>query len=691
MLRLKIILQSKLFIICSLAFIIIYVILFTKVIRYRSIYRDDEKSFTGIVLEKKIDGDKLSMLLKAKEKITVTYYFKSAEEKKDINAILELGSKITVLGSISSPLENTIPNTFNYKEYLYNKKIYKVFNANEIKFYDAKINIMYRIKNSFIKRASKYDAKGYMQAFILGDKSAIDSDAYNSFRINGVTHLFAVSGMHVSFLVATIIFLLNKLKIKEKYSNIIVILFLIFYMFLIGFSASIVRTALLYIFLLVNKRLKIGLKSVYVLYLVFILLLIINPFYIYDLGFLYSFLTSWGLILFSKKIKGGYITKLFKVSLIAFLFSLPITISNFYKFNLLTIFNNMIIVPFISLILFPFTLVVFIIPILEPILIFLFNILEYINYVLRLIKLEITVPKISFVFLGIYYFIIYLYYKWGYKSLGLLGSLFIIIKARPYTDMNAYVYFLDVGQGDSSLIISPQRKEIIMIDTGGLISYPKEEWQERNNKFNLANNIISFLNSLGLDYLDLLIITHGDIDHLGYAKDIMCEIKVKKIMVNNNKINNYEKELIQNKEIIKDSYLTKNIKINNLNFSVSDDENASSLVLYTKINHNSFLFMGDAPLEVEKEIINNYQLKSNFLHVGHHGSNTSSDYDFIKKVNPEYAIISSGRNNRYHHPSRETLDTLDILNIDYFNTQNTGTIKVIVKKDGRKKLVFCPP
>ena len=440
--------------------------------------------------------------------------------------------------------------------------------------------------------------------FRSGDNSYIADDVYEIYRSNGVTHLFAVSGMHVSILVGFIIYILNKFKIKDILINVIVILFLSFFMFLTGFSASVIRAGLLYIFLLINKKIGLNLNTLIVLYLVLFILLLINPFYVFDLGFIYSFMTAFGLIIFNKKIQGGYIKKIMLVSTIAFMFSLPITLYNFYEFNLLTILNNIIIVPFVSIGLFPLALITFIFPFLDILLVYGIKILEFINSTLNVFSINIIVAKINIVFIFIYYIGVYLIYKKGYRYIGLLVLLVFIFKLVPFLDNNNYVYYLDVGQGDASLIITENRKDIVMIDTGGKIDFQKKDWQKRNKEFNLADNIITFLKSLGINTVDLLVITHGDKDHLGYAKDIMKSINIKALMLNNNQDNSLEKQLRQNVKIsCKNIYQGKYVNINNINDYIESDENDSSLVLNVTLDNKNFLFMGDAPKKVEQHKI----------------------------------------------------------------------------------------
>lgn len=691
MLRLKIILQSKIFIVFSILFILTYVLFFTKVVKYNSKYSDKTKNVSGIVIDFNIDGDKLNLLIKAQEKVKCTYYIKDEKEKDYLVNNLFLGTLVYLEGNFSVPNNNTIPNTFNYKKYLYNKKIYKIIEIDKIILDNSKIDMWNDIKNNIFKKLKNYSSFNYLQAFILGDNSYIADDVYEIYRSNGVTHLFAVSGMHVSILVGFIIYILNKFKIKDILINVIVILFLSFFMFLTGFSASVIRAGLLYIFLLINKKIGLNLNTLIVLYLVLFILLLINPFYVFDLGFIYSFMTAFGLIIFNKKIQGGYIKKIMLVSTIAFMFSLPITLYNFYEFNLLTILNNIIIVPFVSIGLFPLALITFIFPFLDILLVYGIKILEFINSTLNVFSINIIVAKINIVFIFIYYIGVYLIYKKGYRYIGLLVLLVFIFKLVPFLDNNNYVYYLDVGQGDASLIITENRKDIVMIDTGGKIDFQKKDWQKRNKEFNLADNIITFLKSLGINTVDLLVITHGDKDHLGYAKDILKSINIKALMLNNNQDNSLEKQLRQNVKIsCKNIYQGKYVNINNINDYIGSDENDSSLVLNVTLDNKNFLFMGDAPKKVEQHILKKYKFKPSILKLGHHGSNTSSDFNFLNSYKPKYAIISAGRNNRYNHPAKETVDALNKLKIDYFNTQTCGTIKFIFRRNEEKIIFYTP-
>ena len=199
MTKLKNLLLFNKFFIIILVFIIIYVLVFTKFITYESKYNINDTYFEGKITNYAINGDKLSLDIKTKEKLKGTYYFKTKEEKEYWLNNICIGCSIKINGTLTEPSNNTIPNTFNYKKYLYNKKIYYTINISNFKI-NKDNNILSKIKDYFYKRTNNLPNSDYLKIFILGDKSLISSDDYNEFQINGVSHLLAISGMHIGIL-----------------------------------------------------------------------------------------------------------------------------------------------------------------------------------------------------------------------------------------------------------------------------------------------------------------------------------------------------------------------------------------------------------------------------------------------------------------------------------------------------------
>ncbi len=661
----------------------------TILIKYESKYDINTKEISGKLIKYNVDGDKLSLVIKSKEKVQCTYYITSEEEKIYYQNKLKLGITIKLNGKLNKPINNTVPNTFNYKKYLYNHQIYYLMTVDKIVITNNKENIFYKIKNSLIKRMEESsNTTRYLKAFILGDISEMNSEVYKDFQTLGVSHLFAISGMNITLFAAIIIFLLKKLKIPEDTRYVIAILFLFFHLFLTAFSPSVLRATLFFVFLSINKIFYTNIKTINIYLFTLAILIFINPFILYDIGAEYSLITSLGLILASEKLNNkNYLISLFNTSFIALLFSLGITGINFYEINLLSLINNLIFVPLVSFVIYPLSLIVLILPFLNPLLALSIKILEYLSTFFSNFSLNFLLPKTIMIFWLIYYIVLIIFIKTDKKRYLILVFIMLIAnRFYPKLDTSHYVYFLDVGQGDSSVIITSHQKEVIMIDTGGKLEYEKEAWQKRDTSYHISDNILIFLKSLGINKINLLIITHGDEDHAGEALNILSNFKVNKVILNKN--DNKLEQLIRLKSNVIKNYSLDYLKL--LNYQDYGNENDNSLITYLDINNYKILFMGDASKEQELDLLTKYNLQVNLIKLGHHGSKTSSDYSFLKALKVNKAIISAGRGNKFGHPSQETIKTLKALNINYFNTQILGTIKLKINKDGIYFYNFLP-
>ena len=666
MTRLKILLQSNKIYYCLLIATILYVGIKVK-IGYTSKINVNE-DFTGIVttIVKKENSFKLT--IKGKEKLIV--YISNIEN-------IELGDKVVVKGKYTLPKKATIPNNFDYQKYLYNNHIFYIMYAKELKIIKKNQNITFKIKKYILDKTSNYTNNGYLNAFIIGDKT--DLEFYETYQNNGISHLFALSGMHISMLSLIIYKLVNKFKHKD----LIVIMFLLFYITLTNFSASILRTIIFFIILKLNKKLDLNISTKNALLITLSIIMIYNPLIVFDIGFQYSGLVTFGLIVSTKYYKKNYFYNLFITSFIALLFSVPITLYNNYELNLLSILNNLINVPLITFVIYPLSLLTFLLKFLEPIYNLTINLLEFINNISSIFSLNIIVPKVHIIFYLIYYLLIYLYIESNNKKYILIACLYLLsFKLKPFIDRNNYVYYLDVGQGDSSLII--YNDIVVMNDTGGTSNY------------NVSSGCIKLLKSLGYSHIDYLILTHGDFDHMGDSIYLINNYKVKNVVLNNDDFNELETNLIKelkNKKIkyyqnVEKMPISNNI-ITILNTEEYDNENDNSNVIYIELNNYKFMFMGDAGVDKEKDILERYNISNiDVLKVGHHGSKTSSSKSFINKINPKYSIISVGKNNRYGHPNKEVLNNLDHSKI--YRTDEDGSIMFKIKNN-KLKIETCSP
>lgn len=235
---------------------------------------------------------------------------------------------------------------------------------------------------------------------------------------------------------------------------------------------------------------------------------------------------------------------------------------------------------------------------------------------------------------------------------------------------NLHVYYIDVGQADSILIVN--KNQSALIDAGN-----NDDGQE----------VVNFIKSKGITKLDYVIGTHPHEDHIGGLDDVINNIDADKIYLPKIRTNTktYEDVLqaIQNKnQKISSFNKGDRFTIGDANLEVMTDSildkenlNLSSNIIRMEFNETSFLFTGDAEIENEKTIT---WPQTDILKVGHHGSTTSTSQNFLNQIKPKYAIISVGKDNDYGHPKEKILERLENAEVEIFRTDECGTIEVIV-------------
>ncbi|MDR1774083.1 MAG: MBL fold metallo-hydrolase [Clostridioides sp.] len=247
---------------------------------------------------------------------------------------------------------------------------------------------------------------------------------------------------------------------------------------------------------------------------------------------------------------------------------------------------------------------------------------------------------------------------------------------------------IDVGQGDSILIQTPNNKNIL-VDGG-------DENSDRT--------VESYLRKKHIRTIDKIIVSHPDSDHIGGIDNVIEDFNVKSVYMSRQSKEYIQKEnattdssysnLIKacNNKKIKINFLKKGDKLkieDELNIqilsptAISDEPNLNSIVFYMNYKDKKFLFTGDAEKENEEEILNTYKLEDiDFLKVGHHGSKTSSSEEFIEKLTPDISVISCGYKNVYGHPHQTTIDTLKKVKSKIYRTDEMGDLEFY--SDGEK-------
>ena len=671
--RLRHILQSKHLIKIITIIIFIITLLYTNYYPFKSKYTKDDKEFIGIVTKYEVKEDKITIEIKAKEKLLITYKY----QDKEFNN-LSYGDKIKVKGTLITPSKNTNQNTFNYQKYLYYKKIYYLVEATSINKIANNNNYLYTIKNTLYQKINKLKSSNYIKTLLFCDNT-LSKEIKESYRINGISHLFSVSGMHINFFVSIIYLYLNKITYNKRIKYLITNIFIITYLILFP-SSSLLRSAVMSILYSINYLLKLKIKKIDILLLTLGVSLLINPFIIYDLGYIYSYTITFFLVLSSSTLKKkNKINKIIYISLLSFLVSIPITIYNSFEINIISILLNIILVPIISIIILPITILTYIFPILDSILYLFTNTLETISLFISKINItKIIFPKPSLLIIVLYYIIFLLSYqnkKYFYLNIILL----IIIYISPYLNSNFEVVMFEVGEADCHLIKYPYNKNTILIDTG-------------KNEYKIKNEVIPYLKSIGIKKIDYLIITHGDEDHIGGSITLINNFQVKNVILNKGTFTDLEKELIKNLNKKKIPYQININKINLSNHTIYllnntkyNNENDNSIITYFTYQKYKFLYMGDASITTEDNLLENYNLNNiSILKVGHHGSNTSSSKDFISQINSSISLISVGENNIYHHPNKEVINNLSKSRI--YRTDINNMVKLTINSKGILKV-----
>lgn len=254
-------------------------------------------------------------------------------------------------------------------------------------------------------------------------------------------------------------------------------------------------------------------------------------------------------------------------------------------------------------------------------------------------------------FVVLWFYVLFRYLSFHPKRSGYtLLSLLLFTQVEPYLRPYVEVVMINVGQGDSTLIILPFQQGNILIDVAGskYKNIPKDV-------------IVPQLHALGITSIDTLIITHDDLDHSGGLTQLQELMEVKQVIT-------------QKQEKLEFG----DYKLHFLAWDKTfEDKNENSIITFFEAYDTQMIFMGDASMKSEAAILQTYpKLEADIIKVGHHGSSTSSDPHFIHQLHPSLALISCGYQNRYGHPSPETLETLQRENVLTLDTPTQGAVSI---------------
>lgn len=653
------------------------------------------------------------VISEAEEKNYVYSYQAEIDNKKFILYIpkdvekLEYGSIIKINAQYTEATRDRNYGGFNYKTYLRTKKIYGIFNVEDVEIVkNGSDNIIIKLRKyikSKLREKLKKENSELAISLIVGDRSHISSEVEDNFKKANLMHMLAISGAHFSYVILIATFISNRLQHK-RLGQLIQIIAIIFFMNLTGNTASVVRAGIMSILLIGSSICKRQNDSLNNIAISAIIQIINNPYIIFDSGFMLSYSGVLGIILFYKKISEHIHFKSIALTISANIFIIPIMIYNFHTISGSFIISNIcaswllgiiIIFEFISLCI-PIKLLYMILDLLIMMLRKIAEICANIPFA------QMYVPRYAIFFVIVIYILIFCRKlkcrKYVYSFLTIGVSILLIVNFTDVYQDRMRINFIDVGQGDSCLI--RYKGTNIMIDSGGSLSKNKD-----GKSYDIGENVLNnYLLNRGITRLDYIMASHFDEDHSQGFVFLLKNMKVKNVIISEQYKTSsiYEQfKQICKKQNIQIIYVKSGdeIRIKDLAFKILHPKskenqisenplNNNAIVCMVKYKNRRILFTGDIEKVAENEMVKEYTngLKADILKVGHHGSKTSTTKEFLDLINPSVALIGVGQNNKFGHPNEDVIKRLEEKNIQIYRTDEMGEISIIIDKNGKIKI-----
>ncbi|MBN2696587.1 MAG: ComEC/Rec2 family competence protein, partial [Bacilli bacterium] len=432
------------------------------------------------------------------------------------------GDKLRIRGRFFNVEEKDIPHAFSYSSYLRSSGFHGAFAVEEHtkiehNFHLGQIN--HSVK-SYIGLAFDEPVRKYIMMLAIGDDSLLESETAAQAQELGISHLFAISGMHVGLLFGAIGSLLKRLYLQLSTYRVLLIFFMIAYNLITGFRVSIIRASILMGTIQLMNEKSNSLSRLDVLALTMLALLVMNPFYLESLGFVLSFLVSIVLILGRNYLKSqNFLIRLVKLTLLANLFSLPLILETNGSFGLMTLPANVLFIVLVEFVMLPGAFLTLILPILEPLYCLVIGIFEFFLHIFESINLPLLMNLADPLSKSLFYLLLLVFFLNTHgnkrRSRAVLGILLLLTFNLSGFSLSTQVYLLDVGDGDSLFIRTPTSK--VLIDTGSQDAY---------------DTLAGFLRAENVHRLDCLVITHWHEDHYGEIGDILAIVDVQRIIAN---------------------------------------------------------------------------------------------------------------------------------------------------------------
>lgn len=541
--------------------------------------------------------------------------------------------------------------------------------------------------------------KTYALLLLFGDRREMDDALQEQYQRLGIMHLLAISGLHVTMLVHLVERLLWRVGVSRERTTLVVVGVLVVFGWMMDWYVSGTRAILMALLPIAGNRFGSRLSQVDSLCLVFIASVLWRPTIVLSVAFQLSYgLTAIVLLVdrWCHQMAWSVWPQRLAVPILVPLVALPVICRYFFVWNLwsvlvaygLVFVFEWGILP--GVMLYGVSLFVggtFIVQ----------SVLEWgLTLVHRVLDWFVGMPfgQLTFGQWQSWQWLIY----WGilvvwavlleWKSIrpwmtsALLISVALLLFSIPYR-FGTEVVMVDIGQGDAILIREPGWNNATLVDTGGEVSFaPKEGWRRHHYVSQAKRTLIPTLQAEGLSSLKAIMLSHADYDHVGNLEELLERIPTQTILIARGMESNERMQRIRHRYPTIQWKLTQageqigHWSILAPNHSSKGGNDDSIIALYTIQGHR-WLFTGDAPSQAEEAVVQRYpQLTVDFLKVGHHGSKTATSKALLSHTQPAVALISAGKQNRYHHPHPQTLERLTNYRIPTFTTKEDGAIRI---------------
>jgi len=655
-------------------------------------------------------------------------------------AQLRYGDGVELTGEAFLPAPRRNPGGFDFRRYLAQDDIYLCMRADSIRryaadranpFLQALHSLKRKIRRSFSASSLREHEESFLSAVVLGERRGMDEEFREALVRTGTAHILAISGLHVGILAGAMYFFLSRLFfVPHSISSLMTMVVLFAYAFLTGMRPPVMRASLMCTSFLIAPLLKKRLDSINSLAFAAVVILFLRPADLFTAGFQLSFMVVLSILLLSNRIFRGLVSvfrlrpdpgfltispfrrwlyrriewplRLFSVALAAFLGSLPLTLCYFNSISFLSPFCNMAVIPLVGFIV-PFGFLAGLVGLLWQGAADLINAAngELIGALqaaamffsgLRIASFNVSPPSSAFC-IAFYCLLLLLGFARSFRHLFVPIFLVVVLvvilfvgkeMARRHPD-SIEITFLDVGQGDCAFVEFPDGRKML-VDGGSA---------DRSEIGRYV--IVPFLRWAGVNRLDAILISHYDSDHISGLRTVLEDMSTRAIVVRagpqepdtslvENLLRTVKKKRITTHEVRAGNtlHLSNRVAAKILNPHVLSDsarlsENDLSVVLNLNFRGSSVLLCGDIEKKAEQEILRRSDsLRADLLKVPHHGSDSSSSDEFLRRAAPKVAVISCGAGNIYGHPSPKTLERYSGLGVRVFRTDQHGGIVVRV-------------